>query len=183
MKREEAKAITHALSSAIANAIEKYVDAHPGSGNRQPQKVVASLPTGTSPTSLLAQLRDPDTLDFLFREFRNRLIDSLNVDPVFVKLLAHVPELEIEITPRVIQLDDANTRGRAGLLIVRGWFDTPKTVGGTRKELARTGTDPGGGGALYDILKNFVRDGLLTIEGDGYVKAPGLKCSERRIET
>ena len=41
-------------------------------------------------------------------------------------------------------------------LMAAGWFAQARTGGGVRQELKRTGTDPGGGGALYGILDGFV---------------------------
>lgn len=125
---------------------------------------------------------DPDTLETLYRAFKNRLIDELRVDPILLQLIAQRPEIILEIEPQVLTLDGGTTRGRVARLIASGWFKTTRATGAARKELARTGPDPGGGGTLSDILSEMVRNGFLSREGDGYLEVPGLKITEKRIE-
>lgn len=123
-----------------------------------------------------------DVIEALYLRFKNRLLDDLRIDPVFVQLVAHAPEIEIGIQPRIVNLDGATLKGRVALLVARGWMDDMRTTSDVRKELARTGSDPGGGGTLSDTLGTFVRDGFLVRDAGGYRRAPSLKITERRIE-
>jgi hypothetical protein len=66
-------------------------------------------------------------------------------------------------------------------LLAAGWFNVARKVGTARAELSRIGADPGGGGALGGILSDFVRDGFLTREGEGFIKAAGCKVSVRSV--
>jgi hypothetical protein len=124
-----------------------------------------------------------EMLEAIYQRFKNRLLDDLRLDPVFVKLLASQPEIEVLVEPRIVELDASTLRGRVARLIAQGFADGSRATSAFRRELARTGTDPGGGGALSDVLSGFVKDGMLTRDGEGYRKAHNLKITERRLET
>lgn len=123
-----------------------------------------------------------ELLERVYQQFRNRMIDDLRADPVFVELLAARPEIEVLIEPRRIQIEASTTRGRVARLMASGWFKTTRATGAVRTELARTGPDPGGGGTLSDILAAYVKDGFLVREGTGYQAAPDLKVKEKVLE-
>jgi len=73
-------------------------------------------------------------------------------------------------------------KGRVVRLMAAGWFDQARETGDVRRELARTGTDPGGGGTLGIMLNRFVADGFFIREGAGFVLAPRVKVSERDLQ-
>lgn len=120
-----------------------------------------------------------EQLERIYAEIKKRLLDELPADPVFLQLLANRPEIILELQPRVITLDGSTLKGRVARLIAGGWFDASRATSATRKELARTGGDPGGGGSLSDVLGGMVRDGFLTRDGGDYVKAVGIKITEK----
>lgn len=124
---------------------------------------------------------DAAQVEALYIQFKHRLIDDLRSDPVFVKLLAAQPEIVVEFEPRIVTLDATTMKGRLARLIADGWFATPRATGAARKEMARTGADPGGGGGLSDALSAFVKDGFLTRDGGDYVVAPGIKITQRDL--
>jgi hypothetical protein len=93
------------------------------------------------------------------------------------------PEIVVEVEPRIVTLDGSTQKGRIARLIAAGWFKEPRKVGTVRTELARTGPDPGGGGTLGDNLAALQRDGFLVLEGGGYAAAPGVKITDRTLET
>jgi hypothetical protein len=134
------------------------------------------------PANIAPALRDPDTLEWLFRQFRNRMIDSLREDPIFLQLLANQPELVVEITPKLVTLEGSTLKGRVGKLIAAGFFEGGKRHGEARTELTRTGSEPNSG-QLSTLFSEFVRDGFLEkTPGDRYIKSPGLKVTEKRLE-
>lgn len=116
----------------------------------------------------------------LYLYFKRRFIEEARVDPTLVRLIMVQPELEVEIERKVISYaSNDGYSGRMAALIANGFFTETKTGGAVRKELARTGPDPGGSGSLYNPLKAFVRDGILTQEGDGFRIAPGVKVNTK----
>jgi hypothetical protein len=129
------------------------------------------------PPGDLPQDRDTETL---YQAFKRRLLAEAPEDPVLVKLLATRPEVVVEITPTVITIDDEfSMKGRVVRLIAQGWFAEPRTVGGVRAELKRTGNDPGGGGTLGQHLANLVRDRILVREGEAFLRAPDVVVREQ----
>lgn len=119
----------------------------------------------------------------LYLRIKNRIIDECRVDPVLLHLLTTRPEMVVEVEPRLFTLNTDSVKGKIGRLIAQGWFLTVKTGGATRAELKRTtGTDPGGGN-IPTYLAEFTRDGFLVKDGDGFVQAPGVKITEKTLES
>lgn len=125
---------------------------------------------------------DAEQLENIYRQFKQRFIDELPQDPVLIHLLASRPEIILELEPRVVNLEWSTMKGRVARLIASGWFTSARKVYTVRMELARTGSDPGGGGTLGANLNDFVRDGFLVRDGDGFVVAPGIKVTEKIME-
>jgi len=115
----------------------------------------------------------------LYQAIRARLLED---EPILLKALTTHPELIVEVTPRVVTVEGDTAKGRVARLMAAGWFDSPRAVGAVRSELARTGKDPGGGGALGIMLNNFVADGFFVREGSAFVLSPRVKVSERELQ-
>jgi hypothetical protein len=186
MNRQEGERLIHALSQTIREMMVDQVAAKRSSTSNGPAPTAAPAkpleevdiePDKAGRVHLSAEL-----LEKVFQQFKNRMIDELRIDPIFLELLAARPEIELVIQPRRVSLDASTTRGRVARLVAAGWFASTRATGGVRKELARTGPDPGGGGTLSDILAAFVKDGLLVRDGDGYQAAPGIKVMEKYLE-
>jgi len=114
----------------------------------------------------------------LYQAIRARILQD---EPILLKALTTHPELVVEVTPRVMTVEGDSMKGRVTRLMAKGWFDQARETGDVRKELARTGNDPGGGGTLGIMLNRFVSDGFFVREGAAFVLAPGVKVSEREL--
>ncbi len=106
----------------------------------------------------------------LYQAIKARLIKEA---PSVIRILAQRPEILLEVERDVISMDAKTLRGRVARLIHQGWFDEPKTTSAARRELARTGADPGGGGSLSETLAELVRLGFLTREVGGFKATTG----------
>lgn len=181
------------LGDAIYAAITAFVVHQGGNGPglADPKQKVSDAPP--SPAAIAARVEEgamaAAAADFIGKNFeemyqaiKRRLLDELRVDPIMVRLLSEQPEILVEIEPRVVKLDTSTLRGRLARLMAADYFATERPVGTVRKELARTGNDPGGGGTLKETLDQYAKDGFLTREGEGYRLAPGVKVSEQRKE-
>ena len=124
----------------------------------------------------------PPDMEAVYQFIKTRFLEDARIDPILLQLLTSRPEIIVEVEPRVVTLDGSTPRGRMARLIASGWFAEARAAGTVRKEMARTGNDPGGGGSLHDNLKALVTDGFLVRDGDGYTAAPGVKVSEKRLE-
>ena len=114
----------------------------------------------------------------LYQAIRARILED---EPILLKALTTHPEIVVEVTPKVVTVEGDSMKGRVTRLMAKGWFDQARETGDVRKELARTGTDPGGGGTLGIMLNRFVADGFFVREGGAFVLAPGVKVSEREL--
>ena len=184
MTREEA--------DAIITTIQTFVGGERGGGKTER---LARLAQGRDGSTLVKMVQAPSATQAgidasarqqlseqpQFERFKKWLLADLQEDPVFVRLLAQRPELEIEFTPRRITLQGDELNGRVARLMAGGWFAGTRTVGACRTELKRTGADPGGGGAIYNVFAEFVRDGFLVRDGDGYTLAPSVKITEKEV--
>lgn len=181
--REQAAAITSALARAIQSAITKLADEAP-----RFSRVETDAATGETAVTVAddpgGPFRHPnaDQFEALYTRLKNRLLEDLKVDPVFVRLLAQAPEIEVTIEPNVIELTGASLKGRIARLMAAGFFSEPRTQGATRTELKRTGAEPNTG-QLSTSFSEFVRDGFLVRDGNDYTLAPGVKVTEKRITT
>lgn len=178
--------MTSKEADALIATIRQFVAAEPIKDDKRHvlaqatngSKLVRPLPAEPSEPSRPMELGDKEKL---FEQFKTWLLKDLDVDPVFVKLLANVPEMEVQFTSNKVTLTDDTMRGRVARLMAQGWFDTTRTVGGCRTELKRTGPDPGGGGTLGQILNQFVTDKFLVRDGDGFTLAPRVKITEKAM--
>jgi len=116
----------------------------------------------------------------LYQAIKARLLED---EPILLKAIAVRPEILVEVTPRVVTVAGDTQKGRIARLMATGWFDEARVVGEVRKELARTGKDPGGSGQLGIMLNNLVAEGFFVREGGGFVLAPRVKVSERELRT
>lgn len=111
--------------------------------------------------------------DELYRRFKARLVQDA---PAVLRVMAEKPEIRVETTRTVIELDGKTPKGRIARLIAKGWFDGDgKTQGATRSELSRTGADVNSGN-ISTIFSGLVKEGFLTAEsGNLYRAVPDMK--------
>jgi hypothetical protein len=183
--------VTPAEAQHLIDAIQKLVDRQPRSQDdmlyTKPPKGKADVDTKQVPTvNSIGEARsafsDGD-LEKLYQAFKARLIDECRIDPILLQLLTQRPELVVEVEPRVVTLDGSSLKGRVAQLIAQGWLAEKRTTSGIRHELVRTGPDPGGGGRLSETLNGLLGDGFLVRAGDGWLQAPGIKITERQLQT
>ena len=184
ISKSEARRLAERLHGAITNAVFALVGDHPANDQASDGKdstarsaVGAGVPTSGRPAPDLNLAAD--NFEKLYQRLKARLLEDLRVDPTYVKLLAAQPEILLEIEPKVISLEGGTLKGRIARLIASKWLEAPKSHTDIRKELQRTGSDPGGN--LSVALQGFVVDGLLTSEESGYQRAPGVQVSEREL--
>lgn len=192
MEKHEAEKLIATIKSFIEDAPpDDYTPAkHPG------DLIHDNLPSGSSNNGgSSAERPDPrawpaigkmpaEDLEKLYQMFKARFIDDARFDPVLLNLVMVQPEIVIGYERKVEQVDGATLKGRVARLVATGWIAaSPRATSAIRKELARTGSDPGGGGTLSDTLSALQRSGFLHREADGWTAAPGVRISEREITT
>ncbi len=123
-----------------------------------------------------------EQLEKIYLQFKARLLDELPHDPVALQLLMTRPEIVLEIEPRIVTLDGSQLKGRVARLLAGGWFTESRATSAVRRELSRTGADPGGGGTLSDKLAELKREGFLVDAPGGWLAAPNVKITEKTIE-
>jgi len=177
MKRHEAEKLIATIREFIDDGAAPASVPSTGRRDKPPAKVDPAAPTNGAARAVL----DEQAIEDLYQLFKRRMIEDAAVDPILLHLLTVRPEIIVDVEPRSVMLDGSTLKGRVARLMAQGWFSGPRATGACRKELARTGADPGGGGTLSDILSGYVRDGFLLREGDGFQLAPGVKVSEREV--
>lgn len=185
MKRHEAQALIDVIQRFTSDDEPKDRAAAAGKG---PAKVsaVAGRQQPAEVTRGAADVAERFTStavdeEALYQRFKERFIEEARIDPVLLHLIATRPEIVVEVEPRVVKVDGSSAKGRVARLMAQGWFTEPRAVAAVRAELKRTGSDPGGGGTLYDVLGAFKRDGFLVDEAQGYKIAPGVKVTEHEL--
>lgn len=177
MEKHEADALIKTIRSFVEGGkqeitgeplkIGPMVPMPPANGNGKP-----------TPTAL-----SRDAMEDVYQYVKKRFIDEAKIDPVLLNLIMVQPEIILEFERRVETLDGSSIRGRVAKLIATGFFATARATGAIRKELARLGNDPGGGGGLGEQLSNLAKAGFLLREGDGWLVAPGIKITSKQLET
>lgn len=166
---DQAVAITDALRSALRGLVDG------GKTNGQ-------IKGESEPASESARKLSAHQIEDIYQHIKSRLIDECRIDPLLLHLLTQRPEIVVEVEPRVVSIGGASLRGRIARLMATGWFSELRKQGAVRSELARTGSDVNSGN-LSTAINEFVRDGFLTRESDGYRLAPGIKVTEREVVT
>lgn len=192
MTAQDKRELVQALNGAIGQALDRWERGRPAVGaqtapasalDRPHQPLNADQKAETERIAAAASTSGGQDFEALYARIKRRLIDEARVDPVLLHLLTKgSPEMVVHIEPRIEEVTATTLRGRVARLMAAGWFAGARATSAVRKELARTGTDPGGGGTLGDVLSKYVVDGFLTRDGDGYLLAPGVKVTEHRLE-
>lgn len=193
--------MTKAEADKLIAAIRDLVEDKPGKAAPKPDTSIAVTPPVGSWTTI--EKADPlnvnrsvvgtnvageertaftdAEIEKLYQAFKTRLIDEARIDPILLQLLTTRPEIVVEVEPRVVTIDATKLKGRIARLIAQGWLAENRATSAVRYELARTGPDPGGGGRLSDTLGELLNEGFLVRAGDGWVRAPGVKVTERTL--
>lgn len=183
MTKEEGKAIAGAINGALGIALEKLVKGQAPAGPNGAE--ARAMPLGQKiegPGTEYGSVGDRMDFEALYQKIKRRLIDECRVDPILLTLLTTSNAIEVQVEPRVESITASTLRGRVARLMASGFFKETRVTFAVRKELTRTGADPGGGGALAGHLSTFVADGFLVRDGDGFQMAPGVKVTENILE-
>lgn len=195
--KQEAKDIAQAINGALGLALDKMVKGipdpqtrvtsangadHPGKALGEVVPLSKMTPPVTGPGSPYGSVFDRVEFEELYQKIKRRLIDECRVDPILLSLLTTSNAIEVQVEPRIETLTGTTLRTRVARLMAAGYFKETKRTGTVRTELGRTGADPGGGGQLAGILADFVRDGFLQRDGEGFQIAPGVQVTEKVIE-
>lgn len=182
MRKQEAEVLIDAIKKMLEpeakGEARRSLDVIATAGGKATTEAIIPIASGNGPTRFSL---NADEFERLYLRIKNRFIDDARIDPILLQLLTTRPELVVEVEPRIVTLDTGNLKGRVARLLANGFFSSSRATSAVRKELARTGADPGGGGSLSDVLGGYVRDGFLVREGDGYLLAPGVKVTERTV--
>jgi len=115
----------------------------------------------------------------LYQRFKSRLLAEA---PSLLRVLMSEPEIELLIEKHVIQMDGASVAGRVARLLHGGHFDSSgSSFSATLRALERTGSRVNNK-TLSNALKDLVRKGFLTKEGEGYKAVPGMKRNVREAD-
>jgi hypothetical protein len=110
----------------------------------------------------------------IYQEVKFRALN----DPGILRLLATRPELDVQMEPKVLEVDGGTLRGGLALLIHKGFFGTPKNGNTAWTELQRIGRRTAKPN-VYRELDNLAEMGFLTKEADGF-QATDLKVTVAR---
>jgi len=114
----------------------------------------------------------------LYQALKARLLAEA---PEVFTILDRRPEILVEVQRTILPVDGTTVRGRVLKLVARDFFSEERALFAVRKELARTGSDPGGGGSLGALLATLVAERILNREPGGFVRASGVQIGEREI--
>lgn len=123
-----------------------------------------------------------DKMERLYQAFKGRLIEEAAVDPVLLHLLTTRPEVSVEVERRQISLDGGSLKGRAARVVASGYLSQPRENADIRKEMMKTGGDVHSGN-LAKAMRELQNDGIVVDHGEGWQLAPGVKITERTIES
>ena len=99
--------------------------------------------------------------DALYERFKARMLKEV---PAELRVLVQQPEIHVKVERPVIEVGGDTLRGRLALLIKNGFFDEPKSVSATNKELSRRGHETAAAN-VYRELDALAAMGFVTIEG------------------
>lgn len=189
MDEREGRVIIDALAEAIGKLtgkkplvrVERPAQSAGGPASAEEEARLKKATKRDIPTEPSADAFEDAAMERMYQAFKNRIIKESAIDPVLLQLLIVRPEIELEVERRVTSMDTSKPKGRIARLISQGWFDQePRGSGQVRSELVRTGSDPGNA-SVGTALADLTREGFLERSGERYVKAPGVKISEKEL--
>lgn len=116
----------------------------------------------------------------LYQKFKTRLLEELPVDPIMLSIVMARPEIRLMVERREVSIDGKSLKGRLAALIASGFLDELKPTSAINRELDRTGGLVNSGN-LARALGDFKVDGLVTKDGDGWRKAPGVNVTASMV--
>jgi hypothetical protein len=120
----------------------------------------------------------PTGADQQYAALKRRIL----ADPaILVALDAVRPEMQINITRPVLEMDAGTLKGRVALLVHEGFFKQPRPAGEVLRECQRRGwlTQNNRSNHLAPPLAELTELGFLTREDSGYQAVPGMKITAK----
>jgi len=152
-----------ALRGPAERAPAREQDNHPGVGTPAPMKAVMGSPPS----------HNIDELDIFYKEIKRRIL----ADPAVIAAVAQTrPEIEVNVTRQVIQIDHDKQPGFLAGLIATKYFDKPIPAADVVSELKRRGRSVHHTN-VYRDLNRLAEQGFLTVEDGGYQAVPGMKVN------
>lgn len=186
MKKHEAEKLVELIKSFVDGTGEKLDRPHQKMNGEQVAEMAriekAAILAGTNQAGEQVQRFDDPELERLYLLFKHRLLEELPIDPVALHLLTTRPEIVVDVERKIVEFDTVDLKGRIAQLIAGGFLADVCSNGEIRTELARRGSDPNSG-RLTEALQWLQKAGFLTRESAGWRAAPGVKVTERRLET
>lgn len=180
LERQSASGMGHTVPAPATQA--EFQRDFSGRGSKLPPSGANVVPGGPGPDVPFGSAASPFAAKD-DEEFYQRVRQRLLSDPPVLAAIKHIqPEIVVEVTPRRVEIDSSNPRGRLARMIAQGLLDSPVKPGVIIKEFERTGgsVHPS---RLSEYLGDFVNMGVLTREeGNLYVKTPGCKIGTKTVE-
>lgn len=114
--------------------------------------------------------------DRFIREKADEIVEDLLKQHPKLTVQVTRPALDVEVTRETVTVDGTSLKGRIARLIAQGFFREGRTQGATRTELKKTGSDVNAGN-LSRAFTDFVRDGFLRDESEGYIEVSDMKVN------
>lgn len=118
----------------------------------------------------------PD-VDALYATIKARLLADA---PSLLRTLTTVPEIEVVVDRKTVEVDGKSLKGRLARLMVESFFKDGATASATRTRLKQTGPDVNPAN-LWRTMQEFVSDGFLRVVNKDYfaVEAAKVRVIER----
>jgi hypothetical protein len=138
------------------------------------RSLASDLRTGSSLPSPAASNGSVDS-EALYQSLLARLLK----EPKLLKLQLPRPEIRVEETHDVIEVDGKTLRGRLALMILNGYFDTAKTSGDLQSELSKRGINQAAPNISKE-LASLAEMGFLTKQNKWWQAVEGSKANIKK---
>lgn len=156
----------------------------PGAIGAEASQQITAAPPPPGTRQLISDrllIDDPGQIsDFLLDALLGRMVKRAAETPSILSLLKIVPEIELRVEQRTVQIDGSNTEGRIVGMLAAGFFDAGSTNNAVRQEFKRTGPDSNNAN-IGRVLDKLVSWGFMTLEeGKLYKAVSTMKTSIRK---
>jgi len=187
LKHEEAEKLIEAIRELVAPAHQPSNPRHklePKGQKPNGQALTLDRHTleGTGSAGDTVQAFDVPQLEELYQAFKARLLAELPIDPIMLHVLATRPEIVVDVERQVLNLDASTIKGRIAIVAAGGYMNEPRSQADIRKQMERTGPTVNTGD-LSKAMRSLLSTGIVVVDNDRWTLAPGVKVTERSLET
>ncbi len=111
-----------------------------------------------------------------FEAIYAQVVERLSKDPAVLSLMRNLPEIEVSVMRKRIELTDDTLAGRCACLVAEGYSDECRTASAAYDELRRRGF-PTSKPNVYKECDKLALLGFLTKESSGYRSVSGMKIN------